>query len=61
MAQEDQDNVAAVNVETDEEGNKQATATTEGGEVGSGSSTDGLLSDASDAEATKEAVDDAQS
>jgi hypothetical protein len=53
--------VASTTVETNSDGSKEATATTKDGSTGSGSSSDGLLSDASSQEAVSEAAEDAKS
>lgn len=61
MAQEESDKVADVNVETNDDGSKSATVTTEQGNTGTGSSSGGILSEPSTQEATAEAVQDAKS
>ncbi len=61
MAQEESDKVADVNVETNDDGSKSATVTTEQGHTGTGSSSGGVLSEPSTQEATAEAVADAKS
>jgi hypothetical protein len=55
---DDKDDIASTTVTTDDEGNVEATATTKGGSTGSGSSSPGLISDASAEDAVSDAVDD---
>ena len=54
------DKIASTTVTTNDDGSKTATATTESGETGEGTSSDGILTDASDSEAVSEAADDAK-
>jgi hypothetical protein len=59
MADEGKD-VTSTTVETNEDGSKEATATTADGSTGTGSSSDGLISDADAGEAVSDAVEDAK-
>ena len=60
MAEGDHE-IASTTVTENDDGSYEATATTTDGATGSGSSSDGLLSDASAEEAVSEAATDAQS
>lgn len=59
MADEGKD-VVSTTVETKDDGSKEATATTKDGSTGTGSSSDGLLSNADPGEAVAEAADNAR-
>lgn len=61
MAEDEGKDVVSTTVETNEDGSKEATATTSDGSTGTGSSSDGLLSDADSGEAVSEAAEDAKS
>jgi len=52
--------IVSTTVETNEDGSKEATATTADGSTGKGSSSDGILSDANAGDAVSEAVEDAK-
>ena len=52
--------IASTSVTKDSEGNVEATATTKDGSTGTGSSSPGLINDASSKEAVDEAVADAK-
>jgi hypothetical protein len=60
MGDDDKDKVASTTVDRDDEGNIEATATTKGGSTGSGSSSPGLINDASPQAAVDEAVENAK-
>ena len=55
------DDIVSTTVETDSDGSKDATATTSDGSTGTGSSSEGVLSDADSGEAVSEAAEDAKS
>jgi len=59
--QDEKKEIAAVHVERTEDGTIEATTVTKEGKVGTGFSTNGLLSPASTEDAVKESVKDAQS
>ena len=60
MGEDDKDEVASTTVDRDDEGNIEATATTKGGSTGSGSSSPGIINDASPQAAIDEAVENAK-
>jgi hypothetical protein len=57
---DDDKEVASTTVSKNEDGSYEATATTKDGSTGSGSSSDGIISDASAEEAVSNAVNDAK-
>lgn len=57
---QDEKEIADTNIEKNDDGSYEATATTKDGDTGSGSSSDGIISDASAEEAVSDAVEDAK-
>lgn len=60
MGDNEKDEVASTTVTEDDEGNINATATTKGGSTGTGSSSPGIVNDASPQAAVDEAVNNAK-
>jgi hypothetical protein len=60
MGEDNKDEVASTTVVKDDEGNIEATATTTGGSTGSGSSSPGIINEASPQAAVDEAVQNAK-
>ena len=60
MDGDDKGEIASTTVTKDDEGNVEATATTKGGSTGHGSSSPGVIDDASEEAAVEDAVKDAQ-